>query len=209
MSLAGNTDTRTEVIPATGVVVLGNANFIFIISQSAAATFKLTRQGLTKGASQENYTGQLAGLQLSRTSRWDFCTITGAPGTSVTFIYGFADVREDETLFNQQIAIISGVTAVAVQPSSLFVDTADTAQATNSQTAIAANLLRRRITIGVPPTAAANEPVRVSFTGGAGRGIIIQPGTFTEFDTTAALFVRNDNTLATGLGTVWYAEEET
>lgn len=208
MALIGNTDTRTEVIPANGVLNLGNANFLFIISQSANAAFKLTRQGLTKGASQENYSGQLAGLQISRTSRWDFCNVTGAAGTSITFIYGFADVREDVTLFNQQIAVISGVTAVAFAPSSTFVDTVDTAQATNTQTVIAANLLRRRITIGVPPSAAANEPVRVSFTGGAGRGIVIQPGTFQEFDTTAALVVRNDNTLATGLGTVWYAEEE-
>lgn len=206
--MSGNIDTRTEIIDATGVVKLANANFLFVVSATGNVAFKLIRSGLAKGANQENYSGQLAGLQISRTQRWDFATITGAAGVVITFMYGYADVREDVTLFNQQIAVISGVTAVATQPSSSFADTADTAQATATQTNIAANLLRRRITIGVPPTAAANEPVRVSTTGGAARGVVIMPGTNQEFDTTAALFVRNDNTLGTGLGTVWYAEEE-
>lgn len=206
--MSGNLDTRTEVIPATGVVKLSNANFLFVVSATGNVAFQLTRAGLAKGSNQENYNGQLAGLQISRTQRWDFASITGAAGVSITFIYGYADIREDVTLFNQQIAIISGVTAVALQPSSTFTDTADTAQATGTETVIAANLLRRRITIGVPPTAAANEPVRVSSAGGAARGVVIMPGTNQEFDTTSALHVRNDNTLGTGLGTVWYAEEE-
>lgn len=197
------------MIPASGVVNLANANFLFVISSSGNTAFKMKRQGMTRGASQENYTGQLAGLQISRVNRWDFCDITGAAGVTVTFMYGFADVREDITLFNQQIAVISGVTAVALSPASTGTDTVDTAQATATQTVIAANLLRRRITIGVPPTAAANEPVRVSYAGGAARGYVIQPGTFQEFQDTCALTVRNDNTLGTGLGTVWYAEEET
>jgi hypothetical protein len=206
--MAGNVDTRTEVIPASGVVQLPNANFLFIVSSTGNVALQLKRQGLRPGAAQENYTGQLAGLQISRTAAWDFASITGVAGVSVTFIYGNVGIRDDATLFNQQIAIISGVTAVALQPSSTFTDTADTAQATATETVIAANLTRRRITIGVPPTAAANEPVRVSFVGGAGRGVVIMPGTNQEFDTTSALHVRNDNTLATGLGTVWYAEEE-
>lgn len=197
-------DSRTETIGASGQVKLKGCNFFFMITASAPITVQLNR-----GGTNETFTGLQAGVQVGRVKWWDNATIIGAAGTVVTFFLGDATFREDFTLFNQQIAVISGVTAVAISPASTFVDTVDTAQATNTQTAIAANLLRRRITIGVPPSAAANEPVRVSNAGGAGRGIVIQPGTYQEFQTTAALFVRNDNTLATGLGTVWYAEEET
>ena len=132
--MSGNIDTRTEVIPATGVVNLSNANFLFVISSTGNTAFKLKRTGLAKGVNQENYTGQLAGLQLSRTQRWDFCDITGAPGVTVTFMYGYTDIREDVTLFNQQIAVIAGVTAIAEQPSATINDTADTAQATATET---------------------------------------------------------------------------
>lgn len=201
----GNIDSRVEVIPANGVLNLSNANFIFLQSATIAVALKFVQSSL---GSSENFGNVIAGLQISRVKPWAYCNVTGTPGTVVNFWYGYTDVREDNTIFSQQIAVIAGVTAVAISPSSTFTDTADTAQATATQTAIAANLTRRRITIGVPPSAAANEPVRVSSAGGAGRGIVIQPGTFAEFDTTSALFVRNDNTLGTGLGTVWYAEEE-
>lgn len=197
-------DSRTETITAANPQIkLKGCNFFFMISASAPVTVQLNR-----GGTNETFTGLQAGVQVGRVKWWDNATIIGAIGTVITFFYGDATFREDFTLFNQQIAVIAGVTAVAISPSATFVDTPDTAQATATQTAIPANLLRRRITIGVPPTAAANEPVRVSFTGGAARGIVIQPGTNQEFDTTAALIVRNDNTLGTGLGTVWYAEEE-
>jgi hypothetical protein len=199
----GNIDSRTETIDATGVLKLANANFFFLISATSNVALRFVRS-----PSAENFSGVQAGVQIARLERWDYLFITGAVGTVLQFFYGYSDVREDSTLFNQQIAVIAGVTAVAINPSAAFTDTVDTAQATNTQTNIAANLARRRITIGVPPSAAANEPVRVSGAGGAGRGVVIQPGTFQEFQTTAQLFVRNDNTLGTGLGTVWYAEEE-
>jgi len=199
----GNIDSRTETVDATGVLKLANANFFFLISSTSAVNLRFVRS-----PSAENINGFSAGVQIQRLERWDYLFITAAVGTVLTFMYGYADVREDATLFNQQIAVIAGVTAVALNPSSALTDTVDTAQATGTETTIAANLARRRITIGVPPTAAANEPVRVSSAGGAGRGIVIQPGTNQEFQTTSALHVRNDNTLGTGLGTVWYAEEE-
>lgn len=201
----GNIDSRVETIPANGVLNLTNANFLFLQSATVAVALKFVASSL---GSSENFGNVIAGLQISRIKPWAYCNITGTPGTVVTFWYGYTDVREDNTIFSQQIAVIAGVTAVAIQPGGTFTDTVDTAQATGTQTNIAANLARRRITIGVPPSAAANEPVRVSGTGGAGRGVVIQPGTFVEFDTTAALVVRNDNTLGSGLGTVWYAEEE-
>jgi hypothetical protein len=206
--MSGALDQRTEVIPASGTLQLSPANFIFVITSTGNASLKLQRSGIQKGANQENYgSSQLAGLQISRTQRWDWAQISGAPGVSVTFIYGTTDVREDVTQFNQQIATVAGVVAVATSPSATLADTADTAQASGTQTVIAANLLRRRITIGVLSTG--GNSVRVSQAGGAGRGLEIQPGMFTEFDTTAALTVRNDNTNGSGASTTWYALEET
>lgn len=206
--MSGALDQRTEVIPASGTLQLSPANFVFILTTTGNAALKLQRSGIQRGANQENYgSSQLAGLQISRTQRWDWAQITGAPGVVVTFIYGTTDVREDITAFNQQIATVAGVVTVATTPSSALADTADTAQASATQTVIAANLLRRRITIGNLSTS--GNSVRVSQAGGAARGIEIQAGMFVEFDTTAALTVRNDNTNGSGAAATWYAFEET
>jgi hypothetical protein len=195
--------SRSEVVPASGVINLTNANFFFLISVSVGTI----RLRLQKGGSFEEYAGLSAGLQVARMKRWEWATIDNAtPGAVITFFYGYADFREDVTSFNQQIATIAGTVGVAILPSSVFTDTADTAQAIATQTVISANLSRRRITIGVLATS--TENVRVSAAGGAGRGVQIQPGTYVEFDNTSALTVRNNNDNATGNVATWYAEEE-
>jgi hypothetical protein len=190
--MAGNIDTRTEIIGATGVVKLPNANFLFVITATGNVTFQLTRAGLAAGAAQENYTGNLGGLQISRVQRWDFASITGAVGVAITFMYGNVSIREDVTLFNQAIATISGVTAVATQPSSVVSTPAAQAVANTNKVSLAANLTRRRITICALSTNTGSVFVQAP-AAGAGIGIELQPGTFTEFDTTAALDVRNDS----------------
>lgn len=204
--MSGNLDQRTEVIPASGVVTLPPANFIFVLSSSVNTLLKLTRLGASvRGANIENYgSSNLGGLQIYRTQRWDVATLTGAPGGTVTFIYGTTDIREDGTLFTQQIATVSGIVSTAESPSSTIIDTAQAVLAPAAQTAIAANLTRRRITIGNLSTSLAS--LFVSQAGGDGRGIEIQPGTFTEFKTTAALIVRNVTGSPGNL--TWYAEEE-
>jgi hypothetical protein len=204
--MSGQIAFRQETIPASGVVNLANANFVFVISSTVAIALKLTRNGIQRGANTEDYGSSiLSGLQISRTQRWDLASITGAAGGVVTLLYGYTDVREDITQFNQQIATVSGIVSTAIAPSSVLADTVDTAQAAGTQTVISANLSRRRITIGVLSTSAGN--VRVAQTGGDTHGIEIQAGTFTEFDTTAALTVRCI-TASPGTAT-WYALEET
>jgi hypothetical protein len=186
--MSGNLDTRTEQIPATGVVNLGNANFLFVISATGAVSFKLKRQGLARGANQENYTGITAGLQVARTQRWDFCDVTGTPGVTVTFIYGYTDIREDVTLFNQQIAVISGVTAVATQPSATITDTAPISPTVAGQHALVPqNLARRRVTIFSDPANVGDTAIFLRKAGGANNLGFIVPGTYEEFDTTAGL----------------------
>lgn len=129
---------------------------------------------------------------------WTYLRIDSPVLQTITIFIGDEDLQ-----FNNAVTV-TGLALVAVNPSAALADTADTVQAFGTQTAIGANAARRRITIGVRGTSA--DSVRVSGAGGAGHGVEIVPGTFTEFDTIAALFVRNDN--AAGNAT-WYAEEET
>lgn len=130
--------------------------------------------------------------------KWTYARIDSPVLQNITIFIGDEDLQ-----FNNAVSI-TGTAVTTVQPSALLTDTVDTVQAFGTQTVIAANPARRRITIGNRETSAAT--VRVSHSGGAGRGIVIQAGTFTEFDTTDTLTVRNDN--AAGSAT-WYAEEET
>lgn len=186
--MAGNILTRTEVIPATGVVQLPNANFLFCISAGAAVTFDLFRTGLARGANRETYGGIVAGLQIGRTQRWDLATITGTPGVSVTFMYGYTDIREDVTLFNQQIAVISGITQVAVNPSGTITDTAPISPTVAAQHALVPqNLNRRRVTIFSDPANVGDTVIFIRKSGGANNLGFIVPGTYEEFDTTAGL----------------------
>lgn len=78
------------------------------------------------------------------------------------------------------------------------------AAATTNATAVPQNLGRRRITIGV--LASALVPVRVRAPSVALSGIEIQPGTYEEFRTTAALEIRNDDAAN---ATTFYTLEET
>lgn len=186
--MSGNIDTRTEIVPASGVVNLGNANFLFVISASASVQFRLKRVGLARGANQENYSGITAGLLVARTQRWDFCDLIGTPGVTVTFMYGYTDIREDDTRFNQQIAVISGVTAVALQPSSTITDTAPISPTVAGQHALVPqNLARRRVTIFSDPANVGDTAIFLRKGGGANNLGFVVPGTYEEFDTTAAI----------------------
>lgn len=204
--MSGVVNSFTVTLDATGKWVGNNANFLFLIAASSNVNVALTRMLTDSGT--ETFSGVQAGLQVARLRPWTQGTITGAAGAIVTLFYGFQNVREDATLFSQQIATIAGTVVVATAPGSAMADTADTAQGVGTETAIAANLARKRITIGVLSTSV--NGVRVSFTGGANtRGIEVQPGTFTEFDTTAALKVRNAAINDAAANATWYAEEET
>lgn len=194
--------SQSIVLDALGRGRLANANFIFVIAASLPVSVRLNR-----GGSTESFDSISAGLQVGRLKPWEECALIGTAGATVTLFYGYCSLREDVTVFSQQIATIAGTVAVAILPASSITDTADTTTAAGAQVAISANLARRRLTIGVLSTS--GNGVRVSFTGGANtRGIEIQPGTFVEFQQTAALVVRNADIAATAANAVWYAEEE-
>lgn len=203
--MSGVVNSLTVTLDASGRWIGNNANFLFVIAASLPVTLQLTR--MLRDSGVETFTSIQAGLQIGRVKQWDQGVLIGTAGATVTLYYGFQNVREDFTNFQQQIATIAGTVAVADLPTTTLTDTADTTQAASTQTAISANLGRRRITIGVLSTS--GNGVRVSFSGAANtRGFEIQPGQFTEFRETNAIVVRNADIAGTAANAVWYAEEE-
>lgn len=195
-----NIDVRTETFPASGRIDLPNANVFFCIGASALYSFHQVT-----GGSREQYSNVNVGLKVERMSRWDVCFLTGTAGQTITFVYGIAAIREDVTEFQQQLATINGDVSVIMDPAPLVTDTADVAQASGTQTAIGANLSRRSLLIGC--LSSSLNPVRVSKSGGAGRGVEVQPGMTFPWDSTDSLVVRNDNTFGGAGSATWYAEE--
>lgn len=194
-------DSRTQTVDATGQIRLANANFLFIIASTAALVATLSR-----GGSTESFQAITTGLRIARVVKWEWAFLTAAPGTIITYFYGITAVREDATDLQQALATISGTVNIAEVPSATVADTADTAQASATQTAVSANLARRRYTIGVRSDSA--NTLRVSQAGGAGRGLEVGAGQTQEWRTTSALVLRNDNTLGGAGSLTWCAEEE-
>lgn len=184
-------DTRVEVIPASGQIQLANGNFIFLLTATLAVTVQLKT-----GGSSENFTGLTGGLQVSRVRPWDLgAVITGTAGTVVTFIYGYTKIREDNTIFSQQIATIAGLVAVAILPASTLTDAPNVALPNAAQTAVfPANLVRRRIGISIVSTAVyAGGTVFARKAGGANNLVEINPGQVYSFDATYGVDIRNDS----------------
>lgn len=187
--------------PGPGATAVGGQGRIFNLLSAPGGPVTITAdtRSLSGGQSPQRVFKNIpAGSKFVAApgERWTYLRIDSAVLQNITIFIG-----DEDMAFNNAVSI-TGLAATTVQPSATINDTADTVQATGTQTNIAANPGRRRITIGNRETAAG--PVRVSGSGGAGKGVVIQPGTFAEFDTTAPLFVRAD----TAVGGIWYAFEE-
>ncbi len=196
-----SSEVLTYTVTAGQTTVTGSGR-IFNLLQAPGGPVSIvadTRSQAGGQSPQRVFTNIPAGSKFTAKAgeHWTYLRIT-SPVTQVITIF----IGDEDMAFNNAVSI-TGTATTTVQPSATFTDTADTAQAFGTQTVIGANPGRRRITIGNRETSAVT--IRVSGAGGAGRGIVIQPGTFTEFVTTASLTVRNDN--AAGAAT-WYAEEE-
>lgn len=192
-------DIRNQAIPASGSIRVGQGNFFFLITASVAVNLNIS-----VGGQSDNFTGAIAGIKIQRVKRWDYLDIVGPAGTVLQFMVGFENVREDDVNIQQALATIAGTVAVAALPSaSVSSAPAQTTLAAGATSPVAANLSRRRVTIGCLSTSAA--AVRVSPAGTTLTGIELQPGVFAEFDTTAALVVRNDTATP---GAIFYVFEE-
>lgn len=194
----------SEVLQYTvtaGQTTVAGSGRIFNLLQAPAGPVSITADTRSQAGGQSPqrvFTNIPAGSKFTAApgERWTYLRITSAVTQVITIFIGDEDMQ-----FNNAVSI-TGTAATTVQPSATINDTADTAQGANSQTVIAANPSRRRITIGNRETSAGI--IRVSGAGGAGHGVVLQPGVFAEFDTTASITVRAD----TASAATWYAFEE-
>ena len=118
---------------------------------------------------------------------WTFLRVTSALSQNIEMILG-----DDDVSVANAVSVTGSVTTLMLPSTALTVSAADSVIVTAAALAIAANLSRRRITVGSLSTNTGS--VRVQSTGaGANKGLELQPGTFMELDTTAAFDVRNDS----------------
>lgn len=189
-----------ETIPASGRIDRSRGNFFLLFSSTVSLNVLMETEGTS-----EQINGVTGGVRVRRVTPWKALTIFGAAGGSVEFFFGADDVQEDEVDVFLQIATIAGVASIAESPSATFNSQADQSIAAAGSFDIAANLLRRRITIGSLSTN--TDPVNLRVrdqTATTGEGIELQAGTFVELKTTAALRIRNNGAVAQ---TAWIVEE--
>lgn len=195
------TETLTQALLANTPAGFGRGRVLYIKSATSPISI-IARNLQRKASSVTNIRNVGAGFKFirDRGDEWQNLEITSALAQTIEIILSDDDVEIANAVS------VTGTAVVAAQPSTTMTDTVDANTASGAEVVIAANSSRRRITIGVLSTSA--NPVRVSFTGGAGRGIEIAPGTQYTFETIAALTVRNDNTFGGAAVATWYAEEE-
>lgn len=194
-----NVERFSQVIPANGILELPRGNLFILLSATAAINLRMQGKGFAEGVD-----GTTGGVRLRRVLPWDTIRLIGAAGTTCVYFIGSDETDEDLTEVFLQSTVIAGTTAVAEAPSATVSALADNALPAATTETIAANLLRRRITIGCLGTNTVG--FRVKNSGGpALSGIEIQPGMYEEFRTTAALDIRNDDA---AVATSYYIFEE-
>jgi len=196
----------SEVLQQTlvgGTVATFGRGRIFNLLQ-AAAPVTITLEGKSVQGGQtaiRRFVNIPAGSKFTAKAgeEWTFLRVLSSVGQTITLFVG-----DDDMSFNNAVTV-TGVAVVAITPSSsVNAPTQQSLAATTTDVAtIPANLSRKRITIGNLSTNTTS--IRVSADGLTLKGVEIQPGTFTEFDTTAALGIRNDSAAAV----TWYFFEET
>ena len=190
----------SQAIGAGATIRLPAGRYFYV--KTAASALNLTTSGNTGSpATFENIGAGAKFGPVAEGQGWRFLDVFSAAAQNIEIA-----ISDDGNFEIASAVTVAGLANVAVAPSATLADTVDNAQASATQTAIAANLSRRRITIGVLSTAL--NSVRVSQAGGAARGEEIQPGMTRTFETTAALIVRNDNTLGGAGAATWFATEE-
>lgn len=177
---------QSLTIPVSGVIETLTGNFCLFVTANASVNLRLVN-----GGSGERFDGVLGGLYLRRVQSWENLQIIGAAGTTVEFWIGYEDTTEDVTDIRLQITTIAGVASFAEAPSATITDTPSKLTVAATQAVLfAANLARRRITVYSIPENIGDAKVFIRKAGGVNDIGFIQPGTFEEFKTTAALDYR-------------------
>jgi len=198
-----NLQLYNQAIPPSGTFALDSGNFFFVIA-SASATLNLL---LIYDGPTEVMSALPVGSQIKRVKSWSRAQLTGTPGANVQFWHGYQFSREDQTNFQATIATIAGAVSVvpAVGSSVSPVDRADVVVAAGGNAVIAANALRKSISVGSLSTnAPATTNLRLQGSDAIG-GVELQPGEFYNIATAAALNVHNGDA---NNQTIWVQEYE-
>jgi hypothetical protein len=199
----GQVDLISGVIPATGIAILGPGNYFFLVSASAPLKVVGQRSGIT-----ETFNGVPAGLELARLSGFTQFQLIGTPGVTYSVLYGAQSFREDTSIINSQIATISGsvITVSGLGSANGPTDHADQVVGAGATlaAAAAANAARKSVSIGsLSSNAPATTNLRIRGSGLVVGGAELQPGTFVNIATQAALDVFNGDA---NPQTVWVQE---
>jgi hypothetical protein len=195
-----NLQLYNQVLPPGGTMNLDSGNFFFLLSNALAVNLLIQYPT----GSTEIMNGIQSGSQIKRVKTWQAAKLIGTAGSLVSFWHGYEFSREDQTNFQSVIASIAGNVSVVpgVGSANAPTDRADLVVAAGGNQAIAANPLRRSISIGSLSTnapATTNLRIQAVLTG----GVELQPGTFYNIATTAALNVHNGDANAQ---TIWVQE---
>jgi hypothetical protein len=192
----------TEVLAATLVggqqYTFGQGRIWYL--KTATSPLSITAEQSGSGSKIRKFINVAAGFKFiaPEGDGWLFLRVNSPLSQNIEMILGDDDVSVANAV------TVSGSVVTQAQPSTaIAVSAADSVIANTAALAIAANVARRRITVGSLSTNVGS--VRVQSAGaGANKGLELQPGTFMELDTTAAFDVRNDSGAAV---TVYVFEE--
>jgi len=177
----------SRTIPANGIIELMRGNVLLLISATAAVNLRLENGGAAEGIS-----GVIGGVRIERVKPWENARIVGTAGVTVEFWVGAQNVEKDVIDVIAQIATIAGVVPVSLASSAFTVNTAESVLATATSVDIAANALRKRLTIQASSGNTGSLWIRdqAATTNG---GIELQGGQAVVLDTTAAMRIRNNS----------------
>ncbi len=182
-----STRTYTATLAANAIASLPAGVFFYI--KSAAAVLSVEARGQPGAPVLFQNVG--AGLKFGPVPperRWKYLDIKNGPTPQNVEVV----ISDDAEVDIASTVSVSGSVSTAELPASAVSTPAVVNVANAAASAIAANLARRRITIGAP--SGNTGSLYVQATGaGANRGLELQPGTFIEVRSTAALDVRNDS----------------
>ena len=184
-----NLQLYNQVLPPGGTMALDSGNFFFLLGSALAVNLLI----MYPTGSTEIMNGIQAGSQIKRVKTWSRAQLSGTAGSLVNFWHGYEFSREDQTNFQSVIATISGnVTVVpGIGSANSPTDRADVVVAAGGNAVIAANPLRKSITVGSLSTnAPATTNLRLQGTDAIG-GIELQPGTYYNIQTAAGLNIHN------------------
>lgn len=191
-------ERRVETFPASGKIQFAGGTLFRIVTSTAPVEARFMRDGTFEVISN------VFALIVRRVRPFENVILTAAAATVIEVFYGTDIPEQDETDIPITSTTISGVTAVAEQPSTTVSDLAPSVIANGTApSVIPASLTRRRFSLQADSANPGSCFARTSAAGNNVRELV--PGVMYQFDTRDEIFVRND----TGANCTFYRFEET